>query len=49
MRSVIPVQMAVGNLFSGLFVLLFFFGPILLYIWLRAKGILGDPPGRGFR
>ena len=42
-----PLQSLLGNLIGVLSLLFMVLGPVLLYIWLRSEGTLGDPPGRG--
>lgn len=42
----LPLQVLVGGLGSLLFWILVVLVPIALYIWLRAKGLLGAPGGK---
>lgn len=44
-----PLQGLFVDLLGTILGWLIVLSPILLYIWLRSRGTLGDAPGRGMR
>ncbi|WP_411966700.1 hypothetical protein [Haloferax sp. YSSS75] len=44
-----PIGALIGEFVTFAMFLLMLFLPIGAYIWLRSRGILGEPPGRGLQ